>query len=341
MSKRGKIKKNIASQQNVVNAKEEVLKKKGLFSISKIIASLCAFLGLLTTWYTLSEPRIIMTRDEPIVIDSLVIHLLPDGSYVFDLEILQTFYNKSIKYGFINKVEVIANGININDYSYEILHISRIKINRFSKKNIPVKVISKIKYNNRSAVIKSGSFKLFFLDNKDNQIVYNDYSESFLTIKINTKHLSPTELINNGVAFAEQGNYHDAINNFQDAININPNYLEAYRCLGRSYFHIWDYEQSIKIYQKAIIIGPEFANFYSDLGIVYDKIGNHSEAEKMHLKAIELDSLVAIYYSNLGIHYYENGDSKKAIEFLEKALQIDPYNLISKENLENVIKNNE
>jgi len=67
-----------------------------------------------------------------------------------------------------------------------------------------------------------------------------------------------------GIAFRMNGNQKDAINYFSKAIDINPDYAEAYSNRGLSYAssQIEDYELALADFNKAIEKNPENGEYY-------------------------------------------------------------------------------
>ncbi len=128
-----------------------------------------------------------------------------------------------------------------------------------------------------------------------------------------------------GVYYHEEGNYEQAIGEYTKAIEINPNYAEAYNNRGLSFYNQTKYEQAITDYTKAIELNPKYADAYNNRGIVYYDQGQHNQAIKDYSKAIEVNKSYAKAYHNRGLVYMvvlrdkEKGcaDWKKACELGE------------------------
>ena len=83
-----------------------------------------------------------------------------------------------------------------------------------------------------------------------------------------------------------------AIDDYTKAIELNPNYAEAYFNRGNVYSYrnnyLKSYSQAIADYTQAINLNPNFASAYQGRGLCYKAIGRNSEAEKDFAKATEL-----------------------------------------------------
>ncbi|NJM17093.1 MAG: tetratricopeptide repeat protein [Bacteroidales bacterium] len=88
------------------------------------------------------------------------------------------------------------------------------------------------------------------------QKMYNDAAEQFLTlIKQGTES---AHIHNNlGLAYALQNNFQLAIVCFDQAIKIEPTFLEAYNNLAGCYSKINNHRQAASVLQKALAIAPE------------------------------------------------------------------------------------
>ena len=85
--------------------------------------------------------------------------------------------------------------------------------------------------------------------------------------------------------------YDSAIENFNNALALDPNDSEAYFGRAMAYAGKEDFNQTIKDYTKAIEIDPKYIEAYSMRSEIYKKIGNMDLAEKDLQKAASLKSL--------------------------------------------------
>ncbi|MEM2018014.1 MAG: tetratricopeptide repeat protein [Candidatus Pacearchaeota archaeon] len=81
-----------------------------------------------------------------------------------------------------------------------------------------------------------------------------------------------------------------AISDFCKAIELNPNFSEAYCALGMAYHRVRNLEKAIECYDKAIKIDPNNPDAYFNRAAAYEALGKRDEAEKDLSKAMELVS---------------------------------------------------
>ena len=87
---------------------------------------------------------------------------------------------------------------------------------------------------------------------------------------------------NRGTAYFNKEGYDQAIQNYDKAIELNPNFAEAYNNRGNAYEDKGEYDQAIQDYNKAIELDPENAEFYTNnrklaekLKKIYKKIADY------------------------------------------------------------------
>lgn len=111
-----------------------------------------------------------------------------------------------------------------------------------------------------------------------------------------------------------------AILDSDSALIFNPNSYGAYKERASAYRELRQFDEAIKNYLKAIDIKPDYAQAYNGLGICYDDGKKDlNKALQYYTKAIDLDSQNAIYVYNRGACLFDNGLKEKALSDLRKA----------------------
>ncbi|GHV01916.1 hypothetical protein AGMMS49521_2930 [Campylobacterota bacterium] len=90
-----------------------------------------------------------------------------------------------------------------------------------------------------------------------------------------------------GLAAAKRGDYQEAIRQFTQAIEIDPN-SAAYNDRGIVYVALGDYSNEIADYTQAIEIDPKYTSAYNNRGISYAKLGDFKNAAEDAHKACDL-----------------------------------------------------
>jgi Flp pilus assembly protein TadD len=135
---------------------------------------------------------------------------------------------------------------------------------------------------------------------------------------------SPHLLCSRGNVYNNKGYYNKAIRDCTKAIELKPDFAEAYNNRGKACYEIGDLDQAIRDYNKAIVLKPDFALAYNNRGAAYGRMGDYDRAIRDSCKAIELKPYFAEAYSNRGNAYNGMGDFGQAIHDYTKAVELKP-----------------
>jgi tetratricopeptide (TPR) repeat protein len=94
---------------------------------------------------------------------------------------------------------------------------------------------------------------------------------------------------NQGVTYAEKGDWDRAIADFTGAIRLKPDYAEAYYNRGTAYAVKGDMDRAIVDFTGAIRLKPDFAEAYSNRGVAYASEGDFARARTNWEKALEIN----------------------------------------------------
>ena len=138
--------------------------------------------------------------------------------------------------------------------------------------------------------------------------------------------LKATEWFEIGYQFGIADRLKEALDAFTKAIEINPQFAQAYSNRGFAYSNLGDYNQAIKDYNRAIEINPQDAvAYYNRGGLAYGKLGNYNQAIKDYNKAIEINpQLAGPYYNRGNVYVIKLGNNNRAIKDYNKAIELNP-----------------
>jgi len=129
---------------------------------------------------------------------------------------------------------------------------------------------------------------------------------------------------NEGVVYNNKGEHEKALESFNKAIELDPEFSIAYSNRGWAYLELGHYDRAIVDCTKAIELDSKLALAYSNRGLAYIRLGQFEQAISDCTKAIELDPGLALAYSNRGQAYINIGKYEEAIADLDKAVELDP-----------------
>ncbi|WP_414619939.1 tetratricopeptide repeat protein [Calothrix sp. CCY 0018] len=171
-----------------------------------------------------------------------------------------------------------------------------------------------------------------------NPNLYNEKSEVLQRLKQyaqakeaidNAIKISPRAAFysNRGVFHSNQENWKSALADYNKAIQINPNYFDAYFNRALVYSLQKQYELALADFKKAIQINPGNANAYYYRGIFYQAQNKDELALTDYSKVIEINPDYANAYYNKGLIYHQlQNKFDLAIDSYNKAIQLQPNN---------------
>ena len=115
-----------------------------------------------------------------------------------------------------------------------------------------------------------------------------------------------------GAAYGEKGDYDRAIEEYTEAIELNPDLAIAYINRGAAYQCKGLFDRAIAEFTKAIELKPDFAIAYINRGAAHQYKGLFDHAIADFTKAIERKPDFAIAYYNRGIAWLCQREWKKA-----------------------------
>ena len=129
---------------------------------------------------------------------------------------------------------------------------------------------------------------------------------------------------NLGLAYYHGGKTGKATAAYQKAIELEPNFADAYGGLGVIYWRSGDLDAAIRHCQKAIKIAPENIEFHQNLTRIYWQKGMYDRAEVGYRILLELNPSDENALHHLGIILLSKQEYDEAVSCFQKVLQLNP-----------------
>src|SRR5262244_2799181 len=161
-------------------------------------------------------------------------------------------------------------------------------------------------------------------------------TNSEMAINYCTQVIESGQLSGQGLAFAvykrakgycERGQPDRVIEDYNQAIRLNPNHANAFSNRGATYARKGDYDRAIENYDEAIRLNPKHANALYNRGNAYRHKGDYDRAIENYDLAIELNPKHVDAFSNRGLVRFYQGQFAAAVPDLSQALKFTPTNL--------------
>ena len=173
------------------------------------------------------------------------------------------------------------------------------------------KILNLYKEKNYKGVIKLG-LKLLKNNPKDYQLIYSI-----------------------GLSYVNLQNYIEADKYFHKLLYVQKK-PEIFFIQANIHKQLKKYDTAITYFEEAIQLNPNFSEAYNNLGNIKKRIGKIEEAISCFKKAIELKENNILAYFNLANTYRENRYFNELIETYEKILSFNPNDIKTLYNLGSV-----
>jgi len=168
---------------------------------------------------------------------------------------------------------------------------------------------------------------ILFASRNDNDMAIEEFTQA---IRINPNFI--IAYVNRGKAYTRKGMYEMAIQDYTSAIRLDPNDPDVYTNRGKAYAYIGMNDYAIEDCTIALRLDPNFryAHFtYTTRGVAYYNKGMYEHAIKDYTQAIRFSPNYALAYHNSGTAYEKKGDYDRALVNYTQAIRLDPNYVLS------------
>lgn len=121
------------------------------------------------------------------------------------------------------------------------------------------------------------------------------------------------------------GKFDLAIEAYQKALEIRPDFPDALTNLGNIYYHLGKIQKAKECYQKSVLFDPDNVAANFNMGNILEEEGNFLPAISYYEKALATDPLFADAHFNLGLVYEKLQLKKRARRHWKKVIELRPH----------------
>lgn len=141
--------------------------------------------------------------------------------------------------------------------------------------------------------------------------------------QIKFEELSAQDWFERGYVYSTNGNFHEGLRCFSEAINLKPDFFEAFTNRGVTKAEIGDLDGAVSDYNISLEINQRLPATFNNRGLVFHRKFEYDKAAQDFRDAIRLDPMNAEIHCNLGLALNELGKVKEAIDSYNEAIRID------------------
>lgn len=141
--------------------------------------------------------------------------------------------------------------------------------------------------------------------------------------KKQARHIAARPHYRDAVAYYKEGQHQKAIDQFSLAIQVNPDFADAYGERARTYLVMGQYHKALEDFGEAIRLNSGKATYYLLRGLTYSRLDQDAKAIVDYSEAIRLAPQFEAY-NNRGHTYKRLGEYKLAIEDYDEAIRLKP-----------------
>jgi len=136
-------------------------------------------------------------------------------------------------------------------------------------------------------------------------------------------HKKRDQHFNQGLAYFHRQEYDRALDEYTEAIRLDPAFAPAYANRASVYFNKGEMEQAIADCNRALELDPQLVLAYANRAGAYLNQGELDHAIADCARAIELDPQSSLAFANRGAAHLNKGDLDQAIADCTRALELD------------------
>jgi cytochrome c-type biogenesis protein CcmH/NrfG len=156
------------------------------------------------------------------------------------------------------------------------------------------------------------------------QVEYWKNSETLFEHALAVTRNNPLAQNSLGLALEAQGRLHEAIEHFQEAVQLWPNQTDARANLANALFRSGRVEEGIRQYEQVIQLDPKSELARHNLGLALCHQGRFDEGLEQFQEALRLAPNSARSHCDMGAALAAKGRREEAITELNKALELRP-----------------
>ncbi|MBN2208478.1 MAG: tetratricopeptide repeat protein [Candidatus Coatesbacteria bacterium] len=130
--------------------------------------------------------------------------------------------------------------------------------------------------------------------------------------------------MNLGFLLTSKGDHSGALQAYERAIQIKPDFSPALKAAIDIYLEQQDFERAIALASRICALAPRDAESLLNLGVLHERAGHYREALGAYERAVAVNPTFAPAYADIGLLQARMGNTEAAKQAMGRALALDP-----------------
>jgi superkiller protein 3 len=130
---------------------------------------------------------------------------------------------------------------------------------------------------------------------------------------------------NLGLLFLHKGDYSEAINHFNRALEFNPTHYEVYNYLGIAYNNWKKYQKAMGAFSRVLELAPELLSLRYKVAIVLYNLKKYEVAREELQNLVDSNPKFADFHFHLGVVCAHQRNYEEAQKAFSMALELNPH----------------
>ena len=163
-----------------------------------------------------------------------------------------------------------------------------------------------------------------FDDIKEIRGIKNRVEDIESLIKKSARMTEYSSFFTEGLTYANQEKYEDAVESYDKAISLNPDDPYSYANKGIALSKLKRYEEAIMAFNKAIELDPDDPDHYYNKSVTLNFLGKYEESIALCDQVIKMSPNYYSAYINKGAYLGKLKRYEEAIQTYDKIIQLQP-----------------
>lgn len=134
----------------------------------------------------------------------------------------------------------------------------------------------------------------------------------------------PELYFNVGRTLQDQGKYSEAMQKYTEALDCDPNYIDAHLCLGITLSTVGKANDAVGHYKKVVELDHDNYKAHGGLGQAFYTLGRFSDARQCYVEAIKIKPDDVIAHKGLAMVFHKLNRIDDALIHYKRVLELSP-----------------